>query len=233
MRRILRRKGVQGFIRAVGRRVCHSADKLFYVRALTKPVDGYQPLPHLHVRRFAAATDEFSAIYRTFTDNTTVTARITERMFCDVAFVDDDPAAFLWTTVGDSEIRSLNAILRLAPRDAYLMEVYTQPAHRRKGIAMFLRSSVGKELTALGYTRLFGLTDLRNRPMVQLAEKTGFVPYYRISMRRLAPVERLIPASCRPEYEGGLRVEQIGWGLLPFRRPRWALTVTRPGMGTP
>lgn len=203
-------------------------DRLFYMRALTKPVDGFESLPDRRVRRFTAATDEFCAIYRTFTDEATFVHRFAGRVFCDVAFVDDDPVAFLWTSLGDCEVRAFNAVLRLPPQDAYLMEVYTQPAHRRKGFARFLRNSVCQELGALGYKRLFSLVGAGNRPMVQLAEETGFDPYHLISIRRLAPVERLVATPCRPEYAGGLLVQAVGSGLLPFWRPRWALTVTQP-----
>jgi len=198
------------------------------MRVLTKPLDGFQPLLPLHVKRFTGPTVEFCAIHRTFTDDTAFADRFSGRVFCDVAFVDDDPAAFLWTSLGDCEVPSFNATLRLALKDAYLMEVYTKPEHRRKGIAEFLRNSLSEELSALGCERLFGLSDVRNRPMLQLATKTGFVPYYLVLIRRLAPFERLVATPCRPEYEGGLRIERIGSGLLPFRRPRWALTFMQP-----
>jgi len=228
MRRTLRREGLGGVIRRIGQRVRLSRDGLFYMRVLTKPLDGFQPLLPLHVKRFTGPTVEFCAIHRTFTDDTAFADRFSGRVFCDVAFVDDDPAAFLWTSLGDCDVPSFNATLRLALKDAYLMEVYTRPEHRRKGIAEFLRNSVSEELSALGCERLFGLSDVRNRPMLQLATKTGFVPYYLISIRRLAPVERLIVTPCHPEYAGALRAERVGRGLLPFRRPRWALTVMEP-----
>jgi GNAT superfamily N-acetyltransferase len=198
------------------------------MRVLTKPLDGFQPLLPLHVKRFTGPTVEFCAIHRTFTDDTAFADRFSGRVFCDVAFVDDDPAAFLWTSLGDCEVPSFNATLRLALKDAYLMEAHTKPEYRQKGIAVFLRNSVCQELSALRYDRLFGLSDVGNRPMMQLAEKTGFVPYCLISIRRLAPVEWLIATPCRPEYEGGVRIERVGWGLLPLRRPRWALTVMEP-----
>ena len=228
MRRTLRREGLRGVIRRIGQRVRLSRDGLFYMRVLTKPLDGFQPLLPLHVKRFTGATVEFRAIYRTFADDTAFADRFSGRVFCDVAFVDDDPAAFLWTSLGDCEVPSFNATLRLALKAAYAMETYTKPEYRQKGISVFLRNSVCQELSALGYNRLFGLSDIGNRPMMRLAEKTGFVPYCLISIRRLAPVERLIATPCRPEYEGGLRIERIGWGLLPFWRPRWALTVVEP-----
>lgn len=195
------------------------------MRVLTKPLDGFQPLLPLHLKRFTGPTVEFRAIHRTFTDDTAFANRFSGRVFCDVAFVDDVPAAFLWTSLGDCEVPSFNATLRLALKDAYLMEAYTKPEYRQKGISVFLRNSVCQELSALGYNRLFGLSDIGNWPMIQLAEKTGFIPYCFISIRRLAPVERLIATPCRPDYEGGLRIERVGWGLLPLRRPRWALTV--------
>jgi GNAT superfamily N-acetyltransferase len=228
MERGLRQKGVQGLVRSIARRLRVSSDKLFYMRALTKPVDGFRPLPHIDVRRFAAPTAEFSAIYRTFTDATAFTDRFAGRVCCDVAFLGDEPVAFLGTSLGDCEVPALNATLRLAPKDASFMEVYTKPAHRRKGIAEFLRNCVCQELSALGYKRLFGLTDVRNQPMLQLATKTGYVPYYRIAIRRLAPVERLIATPCRREDEGGLRIERTARGLLPIRRPRWTVTVMEP-----
>jgi GNAT superfamily N-acetyltransferase len=228
MRRIFKREGMQGVIRRIGHRVRHSSDRLFYMRVLTKPVDRFQPLLRPQVRRFTDATSEFSAIYRTFTDDTTFADRFSGRVFCDVAFVDGDPAAFLWTSLGDSKVPSLNAILRLAPKDAYIMEVYTRPEYRRKGAAVFLWNSVCQELSALGYNRLFCLMEVGNRPIKQLAETTGFTQCYLISIHRLAPVERLIATPCRPEYAGALRVERVGRGLLPFRRPRWALTVIEP-----
>lgn len=228
MRRILRREGVQELIRRIGHRVRHSSDRLFYMRTLTKPVEELQPLLRGRVRRYSAATDEFSAIYRTFTDDASFTDRFAGRVFCDVAFVNDDPVAFLWTSLGNCEVPSLNAILRLTSNDAYLMEVYTRPAHRRKGVAVYLWNSVGQELTVMGYKRLFCLMQVGNRAMMQFAEATGFVQYCLISMRRLAPVERLIVTPRRPEYAGGLLVQPVRSGFLPFWRPRWALTVTRP-----
>ncbi len=228
MRTTLRREGVQGLIRRIRQRVRHSSDKLLYMRVLVEPVDRFEPLVLPRIRRFSAATDEFSAIYRTFPDDTTFTHRFSKGVFCDVAFVDDDPAAFLWTSLVACDVPPLNATLRLAPRDAYLVEVYTKPVYRRKGVATFLRNSVCEELSARGYRRLFGLSDVRNRPMIQLAEKTGFAPYCLISIRRLAPVERLIATPCRPEYAGALRIEPVGWGFLPFWCPRWALTMVQP-----
>ncbi|GEM_PF-6867340 len=228
MRRTIRREGLRGVIRRIGQRVRLSREGLFYMRVLTKPLDGFQPLLPLYLKRFTGPTVEFRAIHRTFTDDTAFANRFSGRVFCDVAFVYDVPVAFLWTSLGDCEVPSLNATLRLALKDAYLMEAYTKLEYRQKGISVFLRNSVCQELSALGYNRLFGLSDIGNRPMIQLAEKTGFDPYYLISTRRLAPFERLIATPYRPEFAGALRVERVGRGLLPFRRPRWTLTLTQP-----
>ena len=154
--------------------------------------------------------------------------RFTGEVLCHIAFVDDVPASLLWTSLGDCQISSLNVSLRLSQGVAYLIEAYTRPGYRGKGLALFLFNTVSEELTGLGYKRVFLFADVSNRSSLRAIEKAGYDQYYLLLIRRLAPFERLIATPCRPEYEGGLRIERIGWGLLPFRRPRWAITVMEP-----
>lgn len=198
------------------------------MRPPTDTVSTFRPLLRPHVKRFTTPTGEFCSLYREFTEDTAFIKRFTGKVFCDVAFVEDVPAGFQWTSLGDSEIPSLNAMLRLCLGDAYLVELYVRPAYRGKGLAPFVEERVYRELSTLGYRRMFVLIEVGNRRMIRLAKKMGFDPYYLISISRLAPVERLIATPCRPEFAGALRVERVGRGLLPFRRPRWALTVVEP-----
>lgn len=228
MRRIVRREGFRGLIGRIGGRIWYSNDKFICRRSLTTSMNAFEPPLRSHARRFTAATNEFCAIYREFTDDTAFMERFTGKVWCHVAFVDDDPAAFLWTSLGDCQIPRLNASLRLSQGDAYLMESYTRPAYRGKGLGLFVYNTPSEELAGLGYKRVFTSADVANRASLRIIEKSGYDQYYLLLIRRLAPFERLIATPCRPEYEGGLRIERIGSGLLPFRRPRWALTVIEP-----
>ena len=156
--------------------------------------------------------------------------RFTGEVLCHIAFVDDVPASFLWTSLGDCQIRRLNASVRLGQGDAYLMESYTRPEYRGKGLGLFVYNTASDELEGLGYKRVFTSADVANRSSLRAMEKAGYDQLYLLLIRRRAPFERLIATPCLPEYEGGLRIERIGSGLLPFRRPRWAITVMEPGV---
>jgi len=231
MRRIVRREGVRGLTGRIGGRIWYSNDKFICRRSLTTPTRAFEPPLRSHARRFTAATNEFCAIYREFTDDTAFMERFTGKVWCHVAFVDDDPAAFLWTSLGDCEFPSpLNTSVRLGQGDAYVMELYTRPAYRGKGLALLLYNTLSEELRGLGFKRAFLSVDVANRAPLRAMEKAGYDQLYLLLIRRRAPFERLIATPCLPEYEGGLRIERIGSGLLPFRRPRWAITVMEPGV---
>lgn len=225
--RVFQSEGVRRFLGRVGHRIVTARKLLVYARPLALAVDPVRSWLSPEVKRFKEPTREFCQLYRQFTNDTRFGRRFVEGAFVDVAFVDGVPAAFQWISLGDFFISSLNATLRLDAKDAYLAEVYVQPAYRDKGVAPLMMNPVYQELFAAGYSRMLALIDVGNRPMLRLADKLGYCAYYRIALLRMAPFERLIVSPCRREDAGGLSVERVARGCLPFRRPRWELLLAR------
>lgn len=231
--RVFRSEGVRRFLGRVGHRIVAVRKLLVYTRPLALAVDPVRSWLSPEVKRFKEPTREFCRLYRLFTNDTRFERRFVEGAFVDVAFVDGVPAAFQWISLGDFFISSLNATLRLDTKDAYLAEVYVQPAYRGKGVAPLMMNHVYQELFAAGYSRMLALIEVGNCQMLRLVDKRGYCPYYRIALLRMAPFERLIVSPCSREDAGGLSVELVAWGCLPFRRPRWELLLARSPRSSP
>lgn len=224
---ILRREGVQGVVRGVGQRIRSSKQFLLCTCPLTTRVCANRSFLSPEIRRFTAPTREFCSIYRAFTDDTAYIRRFTESVFCDVAFVQDAPAAFQWISLGDSESPSLNTLLLFGPGDAYLAELYVRPLYRGEGLAPLMHHRVYQELSVKGFRRMVALIAVGNRPMLRLAEKIGYRPCAIVSMRRRAPFERLCATPSHPADASGIVIKKVRRGVLPFWRSRWILTLAQ------
>lgn len=185
--------------------------------------------PSPQIKRFTEATREFRCIYRQFTNDQSFQGRFVQGVSCDVVFVEGIPVGFVWLSRVDAEISSLNAALWLGEGDSYLMEVYVSPTSRGKGLARIMLEPLHQELFEDGYRRVVALSDLGNQSVFRLNEKLGYQPHHRLSFWRLAPFEWLTASACRPEDAGTLAVNRATIGLLPFRRPRWVLSMRGPG----
>jgi len=231
--RILQSEGVRGFLKRVGHRIVTTKELLVYARPMATTVDPIRSRLSVEVKRFKEPTRELCRLYRQFTNDTRFGRRFVEGAFVDVAFVGGVPAAFQWISLGDFFISSLNAMLRLNTKDAYLAEVYVQPAYRGKGVAPLMMNPVYQELSTAGYSRMLALIEVGNRPTLRLVDKRGYCPYYHIALLRMAPFERLMVSPCHREDAGGLSVKQVARGCLPFRRPRWELLLARAPRSNP
>lgn len=216
-------------LRRIAQRIYLESKKLIWVRPLSGMAAPVRSSLSPQIKRFTEATHEFRCIYRQFTNDQSFQERFVQGVSCDVAFVEGMPMGFVWFSRVDAEISSLNAVLRLGEGDAYRMEVYVKPALRGKGLAQTMLEPLHQELFGDGYRRVVALSDLGNLPVFRLNEKLGYQPHHHLSFQRLAPFEQLTASACCPEEAGTLAVNRATIGFLPFRRPRWVLSMRGPG----
>lgn len=223
------KRPVDGVLSRIVRRFYCRSEKLLWVRPLNGLVIPVQSRLSPEIRRFTEVTREFRRLYQQFTSDVGFVGRFVQGVSCDVAFVGGLPVGFVWCSRVDAGIGSLNAALWLGEGDSYLMEIYVSPTSRGKGLARIMLEPLHQELFEDGYRRVVVLSDLGNLSVFRLNEKLGYQPHHRLSFWRLAPFEWLTASACRPEDAGTLAVNRATIGFLPFRRPRWVLSMRGPG----
>lgn len=80
-------------------------------------------------------------------------------------------AAFSWANFQECTFHGCPFALK--ENEAYLFDAYTLMEYRGRGLAPFVRQQFYKELTNLGKTRLYSVTDCFNQPAIRFKQKLG------------------------------------------------------------
>ncbi|MDA8166030.1 MAG: GNAT family N-acetyltransferase [Desulfobacteraceae bacterium] len=95
--------------------------------------------------------------------------RLRRGHLCLAAKHGSELAAFTWCCTREAVF--MGKRLALTSRQAFLYDSYTLPAHRGKGVAVFLRCRLYRFLAARGRDRLFSISDCINHPSIRFKTK--------------------------------------------------------------
>lgn len=95
--------------------------------------------------------------------------RLRRGHFCLAAKHGPELAAVAWCSTREAAFMGKRSIL--TPREAYLYDTYTLPAHRGRGVAVFLRCRLYRFLAARGHDRLYSISGCANSSSIRFKAK--------------------------------------------------------------
>jgi GNAT superfamily N-acetyltransferase len=167
---------------------------LVTVKDLTGPLPPIGPSPGVAWRRLTSAD-----IPQLVASSLTLTAgevwrRLREGQECWVGWMDDIPAHWRWEACTETYFPYLRRAVRPLDGDLWIVDVYTHPARRRRGLYKAATVTAMHRARARGHQRLIGLIAAWNIPVRRIAEEelqrsvAGTVGYWTVGRSRPALV---------------------------------------------
>jgi GNAT superfamily N-acetyltransferase len=104
----------------------------------------------------------------------TLQRRMGEGQRCWVAWLEGQPVHWRWEAEGDVYLPYLGRTLRPHDGDLWIVEAYTHPAHRGRGLYTASTALALQQARKRGFTRLLGMVAPWNRPARHVMhDKTG------------------------------------------------------------
>lgn len=180
LNRKLQRKGWMGMLRALRERFLYAHNELHWFARELDQAPAPVRLARRHAWRFVDITPRLlPAFQRHFPEQIGVMADLlTQPDLHGYVALDSfgDVCAFMWISPRDYyDSHYFRSWFPVAPGDAYLFALEIAPTHR--GSALFLggQDHLWQLLASRGYRRAVAVVDCRNRIMLRLMERLGFV----------------------------------------------------------
>jgi GNAT superfamily N-acetyltransferase len=183
---------------------------LVTVKDLTGPLPPIAPSPGVAWRRLTAAE-----IPQLVAKSPTLTAaevwrRLREGQECWVGWLDGTPAHWRWETCTETHCPYLRRAVRPLDGDLWIVDVYTHPARRRRGLYTAATVTAMHRARERGHRRLIGLIAAWNLPVRRIAEDAlqrtvvGTVGYWAVGRER------------PPLVTGRVRLDRRGRVFVPL-----------------
>jgi hypothetical protein len=144
---------------------------LVTVKDLTGPLPPIPPSPGVAWRRLAAAEiPQLVARSPTLTA-VEVSRRLREGQECWVGWMDGVPAHWRWETCTETHLPYLRRAVRPLEGDLWIVDVYTHPARRGRGLYTAATVTAMHRARERGHRRLVGLIAAWNLPVRRIAEE--------------------------------------------------------------
>ena len=182
---------------------------LVTVKDLTGPLPPVAPSPGVAWRLLTAAE-----IPQLVTSSPTLTTaevwrRLRDGQECWVGWMDDIPAHWRWETCAKTHVPYLRHAVHPLDGDLWIVDVYTHPAQRRRGIYTAATVTTMHRARERGHRRLIGLIAAWNLPVRRIAEEelrrsvVGTVGYWTVGRGR------------PPLVTGRVRLDESGHLFVP------------------
>ena len=182
---------------------------LVTVKDLTGPLPPIAPSPGVAWRRLTAAE-----IPQLVAKSPTLTAaevwrRLREGQECWVGWMDGIPAHWRWETCTETHLPYLRRAVRPLDGDLWIVDVYTHPARRRRGLYTAATVTAMHRARERGHRRLIGLIAAWNLPVRRIVEEelqrsvVGTVGYWAVGRER------------PPLVTGHVRLDESGRVFVP------------------
>jgi GNAT superfamily N-acetyltransferase len=117
-------------------------------------------------------------------------ARLAEGHRCFATWSDGRLVAVRWLATGSPHVEYLGLRLRLAEREVYHYDTFTDPRARRRGISLASQARLFETLHGEGFRSAIRAVLLENRAAVGDAARAGYRPRGRIGYVKLGPWRR-------------------------------------------
>jgi GNAT superfamily N-acetyltransferase len=163
---------------------------LITVKDLTGALPPISPVPGVSWRRLAGAEVPALVASSSTLCPAEVWRRLREGQECWVGWMGTKAAHWLWQTHGETHLPYLHRSVRPLDGDLWVVEVYTHPSERRRGLYTTSIVMAMHRARERGYVRLIGLIAAWNTPARRVAEEklqravVGTVGYWAFGWRR-------------------------------------------------
>jgi GNAT superfamily N-acetyltransferase len=144
--------------------------------------------------------------------------RLQENQTCLIGWVDGSPVHYRWDTRRLTYLPYLRRRLRPRPGDTFLVEGFTAPAFRDRGLASTAVRIVLARAAAAGCTRFLTLVAAWNAPSLRTCQKAGLQPVGTVGCRVLGPCRRYFATGqVHFDQDGTIHLASAATGPAPER----------------
>ena len=185
---------------------------LVTVKELTGPLPAISPLPDVTWQRLTDTDLPRLLASSPTLCRTELSRRRQQGQECWVGWIGDTAAHWRWETQREAYLPYLRRSVRPLDGDLWVVDVYTHPRYRRRGLYTAATVMAMHRARARGHTRLIGLIAGWNRPALRVAETrlqrpvVGTVGYWTVGPWR----PPIVTGSVRLDEGGRVFVPRAG-----------------------